>query len=82
MKWSNGLLFWESFDINVDSQPELKNKEKLHYFLQLLTDPAYDTLKVLGLEGMKYADAILKEQYGDKCTRKGSSGTASIQWKK
>ncbi|PIK38053.1 hypothetical protein BSL78_25121 [Apostichopus japonicus] len=68
LKWPNCL---ESFEINVDSQPQLSNKQKLHYLLQLLTGPAYDKIKGLGLEG-KYVDAvaILKEQYGEKMYQK------------
>ncbi|KAJ8018117.1 hypothetical protein HOLleu_44067 [Holothuria leucospilota] len=69
LKWPN---FWESFEINVDSQTQLSDKQKLDYLHQVLKGPAYDKIKGLGLEGNKYAEAvkILKEQYGDKMHQK------------
>jgi hypothetical protein len=64
LKWPN---FWESFKINVDSQPTLDDKQKLDYLHQVVKGTAYDKIKGLGLEGDKYQEAIaiLKDCYGD-----------------
>ena len=64
LKWNN---FWESFDINVNCQTGLSDKQKLDYLHQVLQGPAYDKIKGLGYEGNKYNEAItiLKKFYGN-----------------
>ncbi len=65
LQWQH---FWDSFDANIHRHPHLDKKQKMDYLHQVVSGPALDKIKGLGLDSDSYDIAIglLHEHYGDK----------------